>query len=130
MVDYLTAKAITPTDCFKSCAEKLDTGEFKFTGATMTPNITSQNNTCNNCASFVFSELAFDYLKAVPKNDLPGSRHLPISESVVRWPNSIPFLSGNAAARPYCYYGKNCRTQTHNVQHRQRYNHVCDQTKF
>lgn len=72
LVDYLTAKAITPTDCFKSCAGKLDTGEFKFTGPSMTPNITSQSNTCLNCATTVFADLTFDYTKAIPKNDLPG----------------------------------------------------------
>ena len=134
LVDYLTAKGITPTDCFKGCVDRLDKGEFKFTGVSMTPNITSQNHTCNGCATALFSELAFDYLKAVPKKDLPGWRHLPIfSETVFfTWAHSFFFLSfpGNAATRPYCYYGKNCRTQAHNVQHRQRYNHVCDQTKF
>ena len=108
MVDYLTSKAITPTDCFKTCVAKLESGEYKYTGASMTPNIAPKSHACRNCASTVFSDLVFDYTKAIPKQDLPGT-------------------TGN---RPECYYGKNCRTQKHNPQHQQRYNHVCDQTKF
>ena len=29
-----------------------------------------------------------------------------------------------------CYYGRECRTQHTKLQHAQKFNHACDQTKF
>jgi len=106
--EYLQLKGISATDCYKACLAKLDASESKYSRTSMTPNINSQNHGCLNCANSLFSDLVFDYTKAIPKQDLPPS----------------------GQNRPDCYYGRNCRTQTHNVNHRNKYNHVCDQTKF
>jgi len=105
LVEYLKLKGLTVTDCFKECVKRLDRGESKSEDK---PNLTGNDAVCDTCASTLFAQVVFDYLKAVPKRDLPAAYQ----------------------NLPNCYYGKNCRTQSHNQKHRAAYSHVCDQTKF
>ncbi|KAJ3996684.1 hypothetical protein F5050DRAFT_1807507 [Lentinula boryana] len=38
--------------------------------------------------------------------------------------------SGSEPLKDNCWYGYNCRTQTHNSTHAQKLNHLCEQTRF
>lgn len=63
---------------------------------------------CPACATLVWNELLYRYREEIPKIELP-----PI-----------------VAQRGDCWYGKDCRTQTHNIVHAQKLNHICPPVKI
>ena len=63
---------------------------------------------CNLCIPAVFKSLVYEYRKRIDKNSLP--------EEIKN--------------RKDCHWGKNCKTQSHNLLHCKKFNHVCDQTRF
>lgn len=64
---------------------------------------------CTNCSINILSTTLFDWWKEERKRSLD------------RGDNILP-------DRPDCWYGRECRTQTHNRNHAERYNHVCENT--
>ncbi|KAA6325517.1 MAG: hypothetical protein EZS28_054058, partial [Streblomastix strix] len=69
--------------------------------------ITGDSPSCNACFIRIAGKLLLKYRLGIDKNDLPNQ-----------------FKS-----KPNCYWGHNCRTQSHNVGHAQRFNHLCRQTR-
>jgi len=63
---------------------------------------------CKGCLAKISGEALFEYYSQVP-------------------PESIPPPAGGRSA---CWWGRNCRAQTHNMRHASRLNHICPQTKF
>jgi len=63
---------------------------------------------CRNCAQSIFENSIYKWRASLPPEKVP------------------PLVS----SRPDCFYGKNCRTQLHKIDHATKYNHVCEQTKF
>ncbi|TPX65324.1 hypothetical protein SpCBS45565_g05260 [Spizellomyces sp. 'palustris'] len=63
---------------------------------------------CTTCATRLFCEICYLYREDIDPEALP---------TAVR-------------SRPDCWYGRECRTQSHNVMHAQRLNHVCPRTRF
>ena len=57
------------------------------------------------CASQVVPELAFQYRQSIPNSKLPPE----------------------VTRRTDCYWGKNCKTQNHNLAHAKKLNHICEQ---
>ncbi|KAI9342792.1 hypothetical protein DFJ73DRAFT_842391 [Zopfochytrium polystomum] len=62
---------------------------------------------CIQCATKIFAEFCYLYRRAIDPTDLPD----------------------NVKNREDCWYGRQCRTQSHNPRHAQTRNHVCDATR-
>jgi len=58
---------------------------------------------CPECALSVWNELLYKYREKIP-------------------PNELPAIVGQ---RQDCWYGRECRTQIHNIVHAQKLNHIC-----
>lgn len=70
--------------------------------------ITPTSITCRYCAEHIFSELCYLYREELQVDVLPAA----------------------VTGRPDCWYGRECRTQSHNRSHAVRLNHICPQTRF
>ncbi|KAK2948469.1 putative E3 ubiquitin-protein ligase CHFR [Blattamonas nauphoetae] len=103
-------KKSTIKDTFADIVSKLDSNDVTFgdTRDTLTGKALKKDTAvCFHCLQRVVNHLFLVYRTAIPKDDLP-----PEIKSL-----------------PDCYYGKNCRTQTHKAPHAVRFNHICDQTR-
>ena len=60
---------------------------------------------CKNCCQPFVSSLAYQYRYNLDTSELPDE----------------------VTSRRNCYWGKACRTQTHNANHMKNYNHICEQ---
>ncbi|XP_021355138.1 E3 ubiquitin-protein ligase CHFR-like, partial [Mizuhopecten yessoensis] len=105
--NYLEKSNLSVKYVLDQCLAKVDTGEFTFRDPTAVP-INGDTPLCYPCALRKFKDLAYLFRFSIPKANLPGE----------------------VTARPDCHWGKNCRTQRHNINHAQRFNHVCDQTRL
>ncbi|KAJ3033074.1 hypothetical protein HDV00_006806 [Rhizophlyctis rosea] len=65
-------------------------------------NVSQDDAACYGCASKIFDELCYLYRRKIPRDNLPA----------------------RGKNRSDCWWGRNCRTQTHNNDHAQRLNHV------
>ncbi|KAL9648751.1 hypothetical protein ABK040_003687 [Willaertia magna] len=101
LVNYVQSKSLTVDQLYNTCVDKFESGEYT---TTQYPSLTSNSKICRSCAMLVFSDLLYCYRANIPNTELPQS----------------------VTSRPNCWYGKECRTQTHNRGHSQRYNHICD----
>lgn len=139
LTDYLTAKGMTKEEMFARCADNLDNGRYTVTNEgiwsstgggssssshsawsassnpivspghlTMTNQIKGDTLFCRACALKVMKQLIYQFReKDVDKADLPAA----------------------VAARPDCWWGKNCRTALCKPLHAEKLNHVCPQTR-
>ena len=105
--NYLIKNNISIKDMLETCLEKLDKNEYKCTDSRSTL-ISGKTRICYNCAVKNFRDLAFQYRKDIPLEELPEE----------------------ITARPVCYYGRNCKTQFHKPTHAKKLNHVCEQSRF
>ena len=62
---------------------------------------------CDNCWRDLWFQMIFLYIK---------DNHTELPEPIRN--------------RPLCYWGVNCHTMSHNVEHAKKYNHMNEQTKF
>jgi hypothetical protein len=69
--------------------------------------VSPESVVCRPCSLRVFAGLLYHFRRAIPREALPPS----------------------VVSRPNCWYGRDCRTQFHNVAHAQNYNHACPQEK-
>merc|ERR1712130_345823 len=90
------------TILWKECMSQLAAGNFTVTSH---PTLTPDTPVCARCVTTLVTELAFQYRKAIPNSKLG------------------PEVTG----RQDCYWGKNCKTQTHNMRHAKNFNHICEQ---
>jgi E3 ubiquitin-protein ligase CHFR len=105
--DYLHKKNLTLKDFLQVCLDKLDDGTY-CASDTRETQISSETILCFGCALENFMELAYQYRKDLPIKELPDV----------------------VTKRLDCHWGKNCRTQSHNYIHAEKFNHICEQTKF
>ncbi|XP_028410485.1 E3 ubiquitin-protein ligase CHFR-like [Dendronephthya gigantea] len=108
--NYLNDKGRNIQDLLSKCLEKLDTKTYTTTDLVMKPELSSIFILCYRCALKNLKELAFQFRRDIPNEELPAA----------------------VTSRPHCHWGKNCRTQTNpnNPHHASRYNHICEQTRF
>jgi E3 ubiquitin-protein ligase CHFR len=71
--------------------------------------VPSSKIVCYKCGLKLFKELAYQFRVHMKQDD--------ISPAIMRHRDS-------------CYYGKKCRTQYTKLNHAQKFNHACNQTKF
>ncbi|CAF1051190.1 unnamed protein product [Adineta ricciae] len=107
--DYLTTNRKTMRDLLVECCDRLDRGEFTCPGIDRNAAIPSSKITCYKCGLRMFKDLAYQFRVHMKQDDI------------------TPALMRN---RGNCYYGRECRTQHTKLQHAQKFNHACDQTKF
>jgi len=69
-------------------------------------NLSRKSLVCRECVDALWDDLAYRYRESITKA-----------------------LPANIRSKPDCWYGRNCRTQIHNLQHSQKLNHVCNQNK-
>ncbi|CAG9332747.1 unnamed protein product [Blepharisma stoltei] len=62
---------------------------------------------CKKCSKLVWCELIYRFREKIPKDRLPVS----------------------ILQKKNCWYGRECTTQTHNIEHAQKLNHICAQTR-
>jgi len=104
---YITTLPKTVDVVFLEMLDALDASIFSYNF--MGVHVTSKTIGCKNCANAVLGQLLYMYReKLIKKHDLPLE----------------------VTSRSDCHWGKNCRTQYHNLPHAQRFNHICEQTKF
>lgn len=108
VLNYLTAKGKSVTELWLTCLADADSGAISFNGVHTRKNVQSGQHACWSCAQYAFQNLVYLYRANMPPEDLPTS----------------------VTSRPDCHWGRNCRTQQHNVGHAKRFNHVCEQTRF
>ena len=90
---------------FNTICQKISSGEY-----TLTLNGKQVRSTafcCNICATKIFSDLVYNYRASIPKSSLPRE----------------------VTEREDCWYGRECRTQSHNQNHARRLNHICENTR-
>ena len=140
VVDYAASEGLSPSDIFTHCLTEVDATRWpaptlsaaataaghmvgghmaggRLVPPTMNPAAAggggqlplplSNYECCGRCAEDAFSQLLYKYRQAIPAGDLP--------DAVTR--------------RPNCWYGKECRTQSHNHAHAEQKNHICDNTR-
>ncbi|KPI83809.1 hypothetical protein ABL78_7143 [Leptomonas seymouri] len=104
---YLASNNIFVKDIWTTTLAKMEAGEWMPDMVLINGTMSIDSAVCQRCAVKVFAELLFHYRRSIPADALP--------ESVTK--------------RSNCWYGKECRTQYHKMQHAQNFNHVCYQEK-
>lgn len=111
LVDYLREKGIDVVSMLQDCLTRVEAGTFELRveRAMVGPGgrtITIDATVCHNCWDAAFTGLCYQYRAAIPAEQLPAA----------------------VTARPNCWYGKDCRTQRHNLTHASRLSHICEPT--
>ncbi|XP_063448138.1 E3 ubiquitin-protein ligase CHFR-like [Mytilus trossulus] len=121
--NYVEANGMSVKQVLRESLVKLDTGQYTCPGKFWIKKMTMENlskrqhqsrfainsNTalCYTCGLRNFKELAYQYRKDIPRDDLPE----------------------DAQKRQDCYWGKNCRTQRTRPHHAKNFSHICDQIR-
>ncbi|XP_032239142.2 E3 ubiquitin-protein ligase CHFR isoform X2 [Nematostella vectensis] len=103
----LAGKNIGVDELLQKCLEKLDVKAYTSIDS-IRHNLTSTSVICYRCGLRNFQDLAYQYRRDIPADELPAS----------------------VTSKPDCYWGKNCRTQKNKPHHASRFNHICEQTRF
>jgi len=107
---YIHERGKTVDQIVRECTTKLDTGEIeqpKLSAAPMEP-ITSAADLCNACSQTMAAHILHWFRLSIPKSELPP----------------------DVARRKDCWWGWDCRTQHHNLDHARKLNHVCEATRM
>eukprot|EP00743_Colponemidia_sp_Colp-15_P010149 GILK01011148.1.p1 GENE.GILK01011148.1~~GILK01011148.1.p1 ORF type:complete len:557 (+),score=53.29 GILK01011148.1:60-1673(+) len=113
LVQVLTDKGKSVQDLFQEMLVQLDANNWSYPftnrglGGVASSAVKSDSYLCSQCAAGVFLDLCYRYRQSLDDDELPAE----------------------ARNRSNCWYGKNCRTQTHNINHAKRLNHICEQTR-
>lgn len=106
---YIRERGKTVDEIVHECITKLDTGEIeqpKLSAAPLEP-ITSATHLCNACSQTMVAHILHWFRLSIPKSELPP----------------------DVARREDCWWGHDCRTQHHNLDHARKLNHVCEATR-
>ncbi|BBN17086.1 E3 ubiquitin-protein ligase CHFR [Marchantia polymorpha subsp. ruderalis] len=105
---YMAEQGLTLQAVMRDWLPRLDTGQAgqPRNALHMQQRVTSCSAVCDKCAEEVIAHLLYEFRRFVPKTELPP----------------------DAAGRPDCWYGHECRTQIHKESHARKLNHVCDPT--
>mmetsp|Transcript_4901 Transcript_4901/g.4153 ORF Transcript_4901/g.4153 Transcript_4901/m.4153 type:complete len:190 (-) Transcript_4901:33-602(-) len=103
--DYVNSQGMNnlqlKNDIFDKCTND---GNWEITdGLGNKRTLAKDTSICRDCYPKTWSSVLYNYRKSI-KNDLPV----------------------NVKTRQDCWYGKGCRTQTHNYGHAAKLNHICD----
>ncbi|CAM6101718.1 unnamed protein product [Calypogeia fissa] len=106
---YIVEQGLSVQSVLRDWLGRLDSGE-----ADQPPffvlfqtRVNSVSSVCDFCADEVFSHLLDKFRTFVPRTELPP----------------------DAAGRPDCWYGYECRTQHHKEAHARKLNHVCEPSR-
>jgi E3 ubiquitin-protein ligase CHFR len=91
--DWLVRENKTVKEVFTECLQKVMLGEFK--SERIERNKVLDHVVCLDCGLGLFRDLAYQYRASVPRDQFIDKK----------------------LTRPDCFYGKNCRTQKHNLDH-------------
>ncbi|KAJ3208823.1 hypothetical protein HDU67_006515 [Dinochytrium kinnereticum] len=116
--NYLKSNNISTQQVILECLDRIESNTLKifFNGVVaITSNaqdpgfkpVSRQSYSCARCASILFEEFCFQYRLNLDEDKLPA----------------------NVKGRPNCWYGRGCRTQTHNQAHAAKLNHMCEATR-
>ena len=97
----------TVPNVWRLCVVNLENGTWIPELVSIKGPVKADSYVCRPCCQRIFAAQLYHYRRAISPGDLP---------------NSI-------ANRPSCWHGSKCRTQFHNHEHAQKYNHVCPQEK-
>jgi E3 ubiquitin-protein ligase CHFR len=98
----MESKNLSPNNVFQTICQRIDSGQYVYNNVGTRVQVTTNAYCCYNCATFVFRDLIYNYRADIPNSELPNE----------------------VTSRPMCWYGRECRTQTHNYNHARRYNHI------
>ncbi|PAA58109.1 hypothetical protein BOX15_Mlig022451g4, partial [Macrostomum lignano] len=103
LADYLIANNMGVRDLLRECCARLAAGEYRCSRP-----VRPDTPVCYACGQACLRELALAYRSGLPAASLPAE----------------------AASRPNCHWGSECRTQFNKPEHAKRFNHACRRTKF
>ncbi|XP_076107813.1 E3 ubiquitin-protein ligase CHFR-like [Mytilus galloprovincialis] len=104
--NYVEANGMSVKQVLRESLVKLDAGQYTCPDQSRFA-INSNTALCYTCGLRNFKELAYQYRKDIPRDDLPE----------------------DAQKRQDCYWGKNCRTQRTRPHHAKNFSHICDQIR-
>jgi len=105
LLNWMGKKSMSVDQLFKDICLGLESKKWKLKYQGI--DVSSHDICCKACATNIFSQLIYSYREAIPKTEFPQETQI----------------------KPDCYYGNECRSQSHNVSHSLRYNHICKNTK-
>ena len=115
--NYLVSKKMTSKEMFDEVMKQVDKKEFSYiidrkimkAPPTVSREVKMEGDdaVCDLCWKDLWFQMVFSYRTKI-QPDLPPS----------------------VRDRPVCYWGINCRSADHNVDHAKRFNHVVFQTRF
>lgn len=99
--DYLAGRGRTVQQVYDAFVARLGDGSVVFHGWK------PDTAVCAICIKHLVNEALYRFREAIPVDELPP----------------------HVRARSNCWYGKGCRTQTHNAAHAAKLNHICEAKK-
>ncbi|CAK77621.1 unnamed protein product (macronuclear) [Paramecium tetraurelia] len=116
-LDYMKQKGLTTQDIFKYMLDNhISKGGFKYVEGKRTHKdpkrtidmlILNETPVCNQCFTLVWQQIVFRYRISIRDQ-----------------------MADKIKNRGQCWFGINCNTMTHNPQHAEKLDHICEQTKF
>ncbi|KAH7352692.1 hypothetical protein KP509_19G058700 [Ceratopteris richardii] len=104
---YLQERGLHINNVLTEWLQKMDRGEIAGIDLPNNPQVQYMDTYfCNSCEEHIVCELLYRFRSSLPKNELPP----------------------DVAARPDCWYGRLCRTQSHKYSHAAKLNHICEPT--
>ena len=153
--DLLTTKGMTPDGMVTDCLDRMSAGTmvpFKITikaqpqlfyqlppAIDRVVRVEGHTNLCQRCyAGPLLKAASYEYRKVRP---CPSEKQEGIGEN--KKPENLRYdslsiylqsvhaseLPAAVTSRSDCWYGHDCRTQRHNVDHSRRLNHICENTR-
>ena len=103
--DHLKQKKVTMARLKNNLVAQLENAELDLSrtdGCITKPGLKPDSQVCEECSAALWKEFLYQYREKVH-----------------------PQLPNYIKKREDCWYGRDCRTQRHNITHAQKYNHVC-----
>ena len=105
--DHMKASNKGIKDLLAVCVKKLADNTYSTRDSAL-GRLTPETVVCHKCFLRNLQELAFQFRRDIPVRELPeGIRN-----------------------RPNCHWGRECRTQSCKPHHAERFNHICERTRF
>mmetsp|Transcript_15831 Transcript_15831/g.28978 ORF Transcript_15831/g.28978 Transcript_15831/m.28978 type:complete len:511 (+) Transcript_15831:3396-4928(+) len=102
LLDFMRSQTIRFNDVIDTVLADMTANRWTPHLYTRNVSLNAQSQICTGCAALLWNEMIYHYRDVVTAR-LPA------------------YISG----RPSCWYGKDCKTQKHNISHAQKLNHIC-----